>query len=85
MNILEACKDPKLFGPWFRNPKSWQAWFAFLAALFALPMTEEQKRLFRGPVWNFLCLEVEIPHPGDWRLATVGAATAAASCGGFSP
>jgi hypothetical protein len=37
-------------------------------AIFA----EEQKRLFRGPIWNFLCLEVEIPRPGDWRLATVG-------------
>ena len=33
---------------------------------------EEQKRLFRGPIWNFLCLEIEIPNPGDWRLATVG-------------
>ena len=30
---------------------------------------EEQKRLFRGPIWNFLCLEIEIPNPGDWRLA----------------
>lgn len=33
---------------------------------------EEQKRFFRGPIWNFLCLEVEIPNPGDWRLAVVG-------------
>src|SRR5881628_1706462 len=33
---------------------------------------EEQKRLFRGPIWNFLCLEIEIPTAGDWRLATVG-------------
>ena len=33
---------------------------------------EEQRRLFRGPIWNFLCLEIEIPNPGDWRLATVG-------------
>ena len=33
---------------------------------------EEQKRLFRGPIWNFLCLEIEVPNPGDWRLATVG-------------
>ena len=33
---------------------------------------EEQKRLFRGPIWNFLCLEIEIPNPGDWRLATAG-------------
>ena len=33
---------------------------------------EEQRRLFRGPIWNFLCLEIEIPNPGDWRLASVG-------------
>jgi anthranilate 1,2-dioxygenase large subunit len=32
----------------------------------------EQQRIFRGPVWNFLCLEVEVPQPGDIRLATVG-------------
>jgi anthranilate 1,2-dioxygenase large subunit len=24
----------------------------------------EQKRLFRGRVWNYLCLEVEIPEIG---------------------
>ena len=29
----------------------------------------EQERLFRGPIWNFLCLEIEIPNSGDWRLA----------------
>jgi phenylpropionate dioxygenase-like ring-hydroxylating dioxygenase large terminal subunit len=32
----------------------------------------EQERIFRGPVWNFLCLEVEIPNPGDYRTTTVG-------------
>jgi anthranilate 1,2-dioxygenase large subunit len=32
----------------------------------------EQQRIFRGPVWNFLCLEIEVPRPGDIRLATVG-------------
>jgi anthranilate 1,2-dioxygenase large subunit len=37
-------------------------------AIYAL----EQQRIFRGPVWNFLCLEAEIPQPGDIRLATVG-------------
>jgi phenylpropionate dioxygenase-like ring-hydroxylating dioxygenase large terminal subunit len=42
--------------------------------LFADPAiyAEEQKRIFRGPVWNFLCLEIEIPNPGDWRLGVVG-------------
>jgi anthranilate 1,2-dioxygenase large subunit len=32
----------------------------------------EQERIFRGPVWNFLCLEVEIANPGDYRTTTVG-------------
>ena len=31
----------------------------------------EQKRLFEGPVWNYLCLETEIAQPGDWpKMAT---------------
>ena len=33
---------------------------------------EEQKRLFEGPVWNFLCLEQEIPKEGDYRTTFVG-------------
>ncbi|NQV56627.1 MAG: Rieske 2Fe-2S domain-containing protein [Rhodospirillales bacterium] len=32
----------------------------------------EQKKIFRGPVWNYLCLEIEIPNPGDFKLATIG-------------
>ena len=32
----------------------------------------EQARLFEGPVWNFLCLEVELPGSGDWRTTFVG-------------
>ncbi len=32
----------------------------------------EQETLFEGPVWNYLCLEVEIPNPGDWRATFVG-------------
>jgi phenylpropionate dioxygenase-like ring-hydroxylating dioxygenase large terminal subunit len=32
----------------------------------------EQKRIFEGPVWNFLCLETEIANPGDWRAMFVG-------------
>ena len=41
MNVLEAMADPKLFRPWFRDPATWAAWRAFLAALFALPMGDE--------------------------------------------
>src|SRR4051794_24184076 len=35
-------------------------------------LKREQQRLFEGPVWNFLCLEVEIPEPGDWRATFIG-------------
>ena len=32
----------------------------------------EQERLFKGPTWNYLCLAVEIPNPGDYVATTVG-------------
>ncbi len=32
----------------------------------------EQRRIFRGPVWNFLCLEIELPDSGDYRTTFVG-------------
>jgi len=32
----------------------------------------EQERIFRGPAWNFLCLEAEIPNNGDFRAIYVG-------------
>ncbi|MBV9247696.1 MAG: aromatic ring-hydroxylating dioxygenase subunit alpha [Acetobacteraceae bacterium] len=32
----------------------------------------EQARIFQGPVWNFLCLEVEIRTTGDYRTTFVG-------------
>jgi phenylpropionate dioxygenase-like ring-hydroxylating dioxygenase large terminal subunit len=35
-------------------------------------LTREQKLLFEGPVWNYLCLETEIPNAGDWRATYVG-------------
>lgn len=47
VSIFAAIDDPEVFAPWFRDRASWQAWFAFIAALFALPMTEEQKAIYR--------------------------------------
>lgn len=32
----------------------------------------EQERIFRGPTWNFLGLEAEIPNPGDFKSTFVG-------------
>jgi terminase large subunit-like protein len=45
ITILQAMDDPKLFKPWFRG-KSWGAWRAFLAALFALEMSPESSEVF---------------------------------------
>ena len=45
MNIIDAIKDPKVFGPFFKG-NTWDVWFVFLAALFALPLTPEQLELY---------------------------------------
>jgi hypothetical protein len=57
LTLLDACHDPKLFGPWFtkRGGKSFQNWFTFLAALFALPMTPQQLAVFTS------CTGREVP------------------------
>jgi hypothetical protein len=46
-SILQATRDPNLFAPWFRDRRTWSAWFSFLAALFALPMDESQLQTYR--------------------------------------
>jgi anthranilate 1,2-dioxygenase large subunit/terephthalate 1,2-dioxygenase oxygenase component alpha subunit len=33
---------------------------------------QEQERIFRGPTWNFLCLEAELPEPGTYRTSSLG-------------
>nr|WP_208456311.1 aromatic ring-hydroxylating dioxygenase subunit alpha [Burkholderia gladioli] len=33
---------------------------------------DEQEAIFRGPNWSFLCLETEVPDPGDFRSTFVG-------------
>ncbi|GBR51207.1 hypothetical protein CSR02_02970 [Acetobacter pomorum] len=44
MSVLQAMRDPDLFGAEFNSP-SWTAWEAFLAALLGEEMTDEQKTL----------------------------------------
>ena len=46
VNILDALDHPQLFKKWFDAP-TWDAWRAFLAALFALPMSEQQLGIYR--------------------------------------
>ena len=33
---------------------------------------EEQERIFRGPTWNYLALEAELPQTGDFLTTKVG-------------
>jgi len=46
LNILQAIDDAAVFAPWFERG-DWSAWRAFLAALFALPMDEDQLAIYR--------------------------------------
>lgn len=32
----------------------------------------EQQKLFRGPVWNFVGLDLEVPKPGDYKTQFIG-------------
>jgi len=43
-------------------------WLYHDRALYEL----EQERIFKGPVWNYIALEAEIPNPGDFRTCYIG-------------
>ena len=45
MNFLEAMHDPAVFGPFFKGD-TWQAWQAFAAAVFGLPMDDAALEIF---------------------------------------
>ena len=33
---------------------------------------EEQRKIFRGPIWSFVGLELEVPEAGDYRTIYIG-------------
>jgi len=47
-NIIEAIKNPKLFGslPRFKKLKTWASWLVVLKAIFGLGMTDDELVLF---------------------------------------
>ena len=47
MTILDALADSNLLGAAFPDAESWQAWRAFLAAVFGLPMIDEDTAIYR--------------------------------------
>ena len=48
MTILDALADPHLFGGLdaFKDLSTWHAWIVFMRALYGLPMTADEARLF---------------------------------------
>ena len=32
----------------------------------------EQERIFNGPVWHYLCLEIDVPNLGDFKTTSIG-------------
>lgn len=48
MTIIDACRDEELFARFFRDKATWQAWFAFIAALFGVSMTPEQLATYQA-------------------------------------
>jgi hypothetical protein len=44
--IIEAMDHPEVWRRWFRDPADWRPWRAFLAALFGLSMSDEERALF---------------------------------------
>jgi hypothetical protein len=45
--ILEAISHPAVWRRWFRDPQTWAAWHAFLAALFGLPMSADDLAIYQ--------------------------------------
>ena len=63
INILDTIADPNLFGSHFQKDESWVAWKVFLAALFGLPLSDEQLAIFKE------CTGRETPPAGGTNEA----------------
>jgi len=46
MPIIEACRDPNLFRPWFRVWSTWRSWRVFLRAVFGLGFMRGDRELY---------------------------------------
>jgi hypothetical protein len=63
VSILEAMRSWQIWAPWFRDVDTWRPWRVFLAALFGLPIAEEDLALFRQ------CTGLDAPPPGGTNEA----------------
>lgn len=65
ISIVEACQDPEIFGPWFKDTTTWAAWFAFLKVMFGLQLTEPELATFKK------CTGRTAPAAGGYLEATL--------------
>jgi len=47
MTIIDTVNDNELFRPLFTSLDSWRAWLVILKAIFALEMTDEERKVFK--------------------------------------
>ena len=47
IDIIQAFEDKKIFGSLFKDQETWANWKVCLKAIFALPMSEEELRVYR--------------------------------------
>jgi len=47
MNIIQAIKDPKIFGSLFKDLRTWTAWIVCLKAIFAIPMNKDELKIYK--------------------------------------
>jgi hypothetical protein len=47
ISIIDACTDPDIFAPWFRDPETWTNWFVFLRVVFGLNLDDRELAAFK--------------------------------------
>jgi len=66
---VKSRTDPPLNAGWPSSDFSRVPYDVFTSnAIYA----QEQQRIFRGPVWNYLCMEIELARHGDFVTTWVG-------------
>jgi hypothetical protein len=63
--ILQCIEAPGIWKPWFKNPKTWAAWFSFVKAMFSLKLDATELATFRE------CTGRDAPRPGGYSEATL--------------
>ena len=47
IDIIQAIKNPKLFGSLFKTLHTWAAWLVWLKAVFVLPLDQAEIEIYR--------------------------------------